>query len=80
MHPTIEVVAGHLRDWPTQDVWSVIADNGTDGALVFGPGAKGWREIDLTNVQVTLTINGKIVREGSGANVLGDPTNALVCR
>lgn len=78
VHPTIEVVAGHLRDWPNQDVWSVIADNGTDGALVFGPGAKDWREIDLVNMQVTLTVNGKIAREGSGANVLGDPIDAFV--
>ena len=41
VHPTIEVVAGHLRDWPNQDVFSVIADNGTDGALIVGPGARG---------------------------------------
>ena len=39
VHPTIEVVAGHLIDWPNQDVWSVIADNGTDGALIYGAGS-----------------------------------------
>jgi len=78
VHPTIEVVAGHLRDWPSQDVWSVIADNGTDGALVVGEGVGAWREIDLVNTQVTLTANGKIVREGLGANVYGDPIEALV--
>ena len=49
MHPTIEVVAGHLRDWPSQDVWSVIADNGTDGALIVGAGMDGWRELDLAD-------------------------------
>ncbi len=78
VHPTIEVVAGHLKDWPNQDVWSVIADNGTDGALVYGTGITDWRRLDLVNTQVTLEVNGKIEREGTGENVLGDPLDAFV--
>mgnify|MGYP001821293654 CR=1 FL=1 len=76
--PTIEVVAGHLNDWPSQDVWSVIADNGTDGALIYGAGTRDWRGLDLVNMQVTLDVNGKAVRTGHGANVLGDPLSAFV--
>ncbi len=78
VHPTIEVVAGHLRDWPSQDVWSVIADNGTDGALVYGEGIEDWRRLDLVATAVTLDVNGETVRSGSGANVLGDPLEAFV--
>ena len=78
VHPTIEVVAGHLIDWPNQDVWSVIADNGTDGALIYGAGCKLWRGLDLVRSQVTLTVNGKCERTGYGANVLDDPLDALV--
>ena len=76
--PVIEIVAGHLRDWPDQDVFSVIADNGTDGALVIGEPFPDWRSVDLVNTPVTLVVNGEIVREGSGANVLGDPMHAFV--
>lgn len=78
VHPTIEVVAGHLKNWPEQDVFSVIADNGTDGALVYGIGVEDWREIDLKHVEVHLAINGRISRTGSGVKVLGDPLEALV--
>ena len=78
VHPTIEVVAGHLRDWPNQDVFSVIADNGTDGALIVGPGTSDWRGQDLVATEVTLTVNGREERRGSGANVLGDPLEAFV--
>lgn len=78
VHPTIEVVAGHLKDWPNQDVWSVVADNGTDGALVYGQGTKDWRDLDLVNMRVKLDVNGNTVRTGSGANVLGDPLDAFV--
>ncbi len=76
--PTIEVVAGHLKDWPSQDVFSVIADNGTDGALIHGPGIADWRGIDLPGTEVALEINGESVRQGRGANVLGDPLRAFV--
>ena len=78
VHPTIEVVAGHLKDWPNQDVWSVIADNGTDGALIVGEGTRDWRALDLINAAVTLEVNGEEVRRGTGANVLGDPFDAFV--
>ena len=78
VHPTIEVVAGHLKDWPNQDVWSVIADNGTDGALIVGEGRRDWRDLDLVNMRVALEINGEEKRAGAGANVLGDPLEAFV--
>ena len=47
VHAAIEVVAGHIDDWINQDVWSVIADNGTDGAVIVGDGTADWRDIDL---------------------------------
>ncbi len=78
VYPTIEVVAGHLKNWPKQDVFSVIADNGTDGALVIGDRNSQWRDFDLINTTVTLEINNQEVRCGLGANVLGDPVNAFV--
>ena len=78
VHPAIEVVAGHLKEWPSQSVFSVIADNGTDGALVHGPGVADWRRIDLARLPVRLNVNGEQVRHGSGENVLGDPMTALV--
>lgn len=78
VHPTIEVVAGHLKNWPEQGVFSVIADNGTDGALVYGEGVTAWHGLDLVNTEVALRVNGKIERQGSGSNVMGDPVEAFV--
>ena len=77
VHAAIEVVAGHIDDWIDQDVWSVIADNGTDGAVILGDGTADWRDIDLRTVDVTLQRNGELVREGTGANILGDPLTAF---
>jgi 2-keto-4-pentenoate hydratase len=78
VHPSIEVVAGHLRNWQKESVFSVIADNGTDGALVYGEPVINWRDYDLGSIRVTLHVNDSIVQRGTGSNVLGDPLNALV--
>ncbi|MFP6742512.1 MAG: fumarylacetoacetate hydrolase family protein [Alphaproteobacteria bacterium] len=78
VHPAIELVAGHLDDWPNQDVCSVIADNGTDGALIYGAGRADWRDFDLAEIPVTLTVNGAHQRSGAGRDVMGDPLAALV--
>lgn len=75
--PMIEVVAGHLEDWPNQDVFTVIADNGTDGAWVVGDGIPDWRAVDLAGSRVTLRSNGEVVREGFGSRVLGNPLDAF---
>ena len=56
----------------------MIADNGTDGAWVYGAGVKRWRDLDLANTEVSLVVNGKQERSGSGKNVLGDPPGAFI--
>lgn len=78
VHPSIEVVAGYLRDWPKQDVFAVIADNGTDGALVYGEGVGDWRSLDLPSIEVRVSVNGVEQRHGTGRNILGDPMTAFV--
>jgi 2-keto-4-pentenoate hydratase len=78
VHPTIEVVTSHLRDWVRQPIFSLIADNGTDGALVVGAGLDDWRGLDLGAVTAELHVNGKCVRQGDGAKVMGDPLEAMV--
>lgn len=76
-HPAIEVVSSHFEDWTKLDAPSLIADNGTDGALVFGKGVADWRALDLKTLEVSLSVNGEVVREGLGARALGDPLAAF---
>ena len=78
MHPSVEVVNGHVRDWLEKPIAWVMADNGTDGPLVLGAPVEGWRDIDRPAIPVTLSVNGELVREGRGANALGDPLNVMV--
>lgn len=78
LHPSIEVVAGTLKDWQHQPPFTIIADNGVDGALVLGEGNANWRAHDLARVPVELFVDGDLVQKGYGANVLGNPLNAML--
>jgi len=73
VYPAIEVVNGYLRNWQQQPIGAIMADNGTDGALILGSACHRDCAKELREVQVTAYRNGKIAATGSGADVLGDP-------
>lgn len=78
VQPSIEVVTSALADWNTQGAPSLVADNGVNGALVLGAPHEDWRRLDLASHRVELAVNGAPAGEGTGANALGHPINALV--
>jgi len=75
--PGIEIVDSRFDEWTTIGALSLIADNACNAAWVKGSLLADWRGIDLAKQAVTVTVNGKVLRQGSGANVLGHPLNAL---
>jgi len=75
--PGIEIVDSRFDEWTTIGAPSLIADNACNAAWIKGSLLTDWRRIDLAKQAVTVTVNGKVLREGSGANVLGHPLNAL---
>ena len=77
VHPAIEVVIGYFRDWTHKNIYSIIADNGTDGALVYGEGVTEWQSLNLDEIPIGLFVNGSAVREGLGSNVLDGPLSAM---
>jgi 2-keto-4-pentenoate hydratase len=56
---------------------SAVADNVWNAGIVLGPRAVRWREIDLSATHGTMVINGSIVGEGYGRDVMGHPLDAL---
>ncbi len=75
--PGIEIVDSRYESWTTVGVLSLIADNACNGAWVKGDAIPTWRAFDLAAQTVKLIVNGQILKEGSGAAVLGHPLNAL---
>jgi 2-keto-4-pentenoate hydratase len=82
LHPAIEVPDSRYEDFTTVGAAQLIADNACADYFVLGPAAPaGWRSIDLARHRVS----GRIAagppdeqHQGVGANVLGDPRDALV--
>ena len=78
VHGAIEIVNGYLEQWQRQPIGAIMADNGTDGALIFAKGVASWRQLDLEGLEVNLSVNGQHVKYGRGEDVLGSPLNTLV--
>lgn len=77
VHPAIEIVVSRFVDWTNQPIWSLVADNGTDGALVYGVGLPRSEVKTLSGVDASLSIDGQAVRRGGAENITGGPLGAL---
>ena len=78
LHPALDIVNAHFADYAAAGWPSIIADNGSDGAVVRGPGVSDWDRASLGRHQVTLVVNGESVQTGSGHVIMGNPFDALV--
>lgn len=54
-----------------------IADGSANHAFIPGALQENWRALDLQSHSTRLSINGNIVAEGNGGNVIGGPLNIL---
>jgi 2-keto-4-pentenoate hydratase len=77
LHPTIEIVDSRYQDFRSLDRLQVLADNFSNGALVYGAAASGWHGMDLVHPPIEVTADGKSFAECSGLRA-GDPIGLLV--
>jgi 2-keto-4-pentenoate hydratase len=78
LHPAIEIPDSRYEDFTVVGAAQLIADNACAHNFVLGsPASDAWRSIDLSSHRVVGSVAGRPDHEGSGANVLGDPREAL---
>jgi 2-keto-4-pentenoate hydratase len=78
LHPAIEIPDSRYVDFTAVGAAQLIADNACAHEFVLGPAAPDlWRSIDLRAHKVVGCVAGRSEHEGLGANVLGDPREAL---
>jgi 2-keto-4-pentenoate hydratase len=77
LRPAIEIIDPRFTDWLKVNAASIVADMSGQAGLVLGPKVPRWRDLDLRKAPVRMTVNGSLVGEGTGAEVLGDPLRAL---
>ena len=78
VHPAIEAPDSRYADWLSMQAPDLIGDNAIGCLLALGPAAEGGLDHDLAGQPVVVRIDGEVVSEGAGRNVLGDPWNVMV--
>jgi 2-keto-4-pentenoate hydratase len=73
----IEVPDSRFTDFTQVGVPSLVADSMCGGFFIVGPSVADWRSLGLATQAARLVCDGREVSAGSGANVLGDPREAL---
>ncbi len=61
------------------DAWDLLklADDMGNGAFVSGEPVTDWRNIDLSQIDIVLTLDGSEVTRGPAARILGNPLKAV---
>jgi len=76
--PAIEIVDSRFQDWTSVGALNLIADSACNAGWVYGEPTLNWREIDYPKHEMHLSVNGDIVRNGTGSAVMGNPLDAFV--
>jgi 2-keto-4-pentenoate hydratase len=77
LHPAIEVVDSRYGDFRSLDRSSILADNFSNGGLVYGAAVSGWEVLDLGETHITVTEDGEPFADSRGG-AARDPRGALV--
>lgn len=72
----IEIVDSRIENWKINIV-DTVADNASSGKYVLGSVKVDPRQVDLKKVKMQLWKQDELVNEGVGADVLGDPSEAV---
>ncbi|RAU96070.1 2-keto-4-pentenoate hydratase [Mycobacterium colombiense] len=74
--PSIELIDTRITDWKIA-LCDTIADNASSAGFVLGEARVPPAELDAKAIDAVLTRNGKVVAEGRGDAVLGNPVTAV---
>jgi 2-keto-4-pentenoate hydratase len=76
LHPVIELVDSRYSDPRSLDRLSILADNFSNGGLVYGAAVPDWEEFDLGHTRITVSEDGEPFAD-SAAGAARDPVAAL---
>lgn len=77
-HPAIELLESGYFDVDKVDRFSLIGDLQMNGGFARGAAVSGWKDYDLAEESVTVTIGGKVMFEGKASNTAGTDLLRLV--
>jgi 2-keto-4-pentenoate hydratase len=78
--PAFELVDDRQADYTQLAalVLTLIADNAWNAGIILGSPFRDWHTVDLSAARGVMVINGAVVGEGRGRDVMGHPFEALL--
>ncbi|NNF53793.1 MAG: 2-keto-4-pentenoate hydratase [Acidimicrobiales bacterium] len=73
----LEIVDSRIENWDIR-ITDTIADNGSSGVFVIGNMPVPLSAVDVRAVEMSMSVNGEVVSEGTGAACLHNPLNAAL--
>ena len=73
----IELLEDLRHDYKRLSAAAMVAGNVWNAGVVLGPPVTDWRRLDLAALTARLRINDREIGQGRGADVMGNPLNAL---
>lgn len=77
-HAAIELVDDRNADYSAFTAARLIANNALNAGVTLGPAIGDWQNLDLAALKGAMLIDGEVIAEGTGADILGHPLNAIV--
>jgi 2-keto-4-pentenoate hydratase len=77
LHPAVEVVDSRYEDFRALDRLSILADNFSNGGLVYGAAVPSWESLDLSRTTIQVTEDDKPFADSAGG-ASRDPLGAIV--
>jgi 2-keto-4-pentenoate hydratase len=74
--PAIELIDTRIRDWKIK-LCDTIADNASSAGWVLGEARVSPKDVDICNIDASLSRNGEVVARGRSDAVLGNPVTAV---
>jgi len=74
----IELVDDQDADYGAITAIRLVANNSLNAGIVVGPAVTDWRKLDLAALKGAMLIDGEVIAEGTGADILGHPLNAVI--
>ena len=75
--PCYELPGSRIDGWPKK-IEDMVSDAAGFSHYMLGEGRAAPGDLDLSKMAVTVSKNGEVISEGSGAECLGDPFNGLM--
>ncbi len=78
VYPCMEILDSRYKQFKYFSMEDVISDNSSSSHYILGTPIKGFKDIDLANLDLKMKVNGTVVQEGNTKAISGDPVVSVI--